>query len=252
MIFADQAEIARIGNDAVKAVFEAGCHGEEGIALAAAADRLQLQQPVVDRCLHIQPGLGDDLITGHQHGPAAFQCRRKGRFAAGTVELRQADIPFAEYAAETQGEIGVPLFGIAFIAGCAGADGQGRAQPSGTAGECALAEEGHEEGVEIAQGRLQAQIDHRLAQLVFAVRILDQVGLVDDIDQMPAFGHPPEHLVDADADIPAIAGIEVVELPDVAMAAGSVLRIEAQEGDEDHPLEGIALPCQGQFRLQDQ
>jgi len=37
---------------------------------------------------------------------------------------------------------------------------------------------------------------HGLAQLFLFVRMFDQIGLVDDIDQVARFRHAPEHPVD--------------------------------------------------------
>ena len=77
-------------------------------------------------------------------------------------------------------------------------DRQGAAQAGLVPGEGAFAEAGQDEEAEVAPVAQQVQVGHGLAQLVFRVDVLDQVGLVDDIDQMARFGDAPEDLADAE------------------------------------------------------
>ena len=45
---------------------------------------------------------------------------------------------------------------------------------------------------------------HGLAQFLLFVGVFDQVGLVDDIDQVARFGDPPEHTVHTQAQLPFV------------------------------------------------
>ena len=47
-------------------------------------------------------------------------------------------------------------------------------------------------------------MDHGLSQLGLLVRMFDEVGLVDDIDQVVRFYDTPEHLIEAEAQLPLV------------------------------------------------
>ena len=49
---------------------------------------------------------------------------------------------------------------------------------------------------------------HGLPQFGFFIRVLNEIHLIDDVDQVPGFGDTPEHLIDADPNFPfAVAGL---------------------------------------------
>ena len=66
---------------------------------------------------------------------------------------------------------------------------------------------------------MQANIDHELTKLGFIIGVFDGVGLVDDIDKMTGFGDPPEHLVEANLDIPVFTEVGIFQLPRIGVAA---------------------------------
>ena len=74
---------------------------------------------------------------------------------------------------------------------------------------------------------------HGLAQLGLLVRMVDQVGLVDDVDQMARFGDAPEHPVDAEAQFPFAAAQRAAQqqigFAQIAMGAGRVGGVVAEE-----------------------
>ena len=112
-------------------------------------------------------------------------------------------------------------------------DNQSRAQPAFGQRKGAFAEAGQDEKVEPAPILLHTQIDHRLAELVLLVDILQRVGLVDDVDQMARFGDTPEDLVDAAQQVPVTLARRDIGLADVEMGAFVVPAGQPQEGDED-------------------
>ena len=75
---------------------------------------------------------------------------------------------------------------------------------------------------------------HGLAELDFFIWILDEVGLVDDVDEMARFGHPPEDVINAKAQFPLLifnlTNKQEICLAQIAVAAfrvAAVVSIEA-------------------------
>ena len=44
--------------------------------------------------------------------------------------------------------------------------------------------------------------DHSLSELDIGVEVLDEIGLIDNVDQVLRFGHTPEDFMDAEAKRP--------------------------------------------------
>ena len=82
-------------------------------------------------------------------------------------------------------------------------------------------------------------MQHRLAQLLFAVQTFHKIGLVDDIDQMNRFGDPPEHLVETDLDFPIVLQEPVFEFAHVKMGAPVIAQVEAGERFGDKPFVAV-------------
>ena len=81
-------------------------------------------------------------------------------------------------------------------------------------------------------------MDHGLAQLDLLVGMLDEIGLVDDIDRIAGFGDAPEHPVDAQAQLPlAVAGLseqQQIGFAQIDMGALGVAGVVAQERRHGH------------------
>jgi len=75
---------------------------------------------------------------------------------------------------------------------------------------------------------------------LLAARLLDQVGLVHDVNQVQKFGDTPEDLADAGAQFPVLGLALPVKLSQVEVGAGRVGLVEAEEG-----FDGEALPATG-------
>ena len=58
-----------------------------------------------------------------------------------------------------------------------------------------------------------------MAELVFAVDVLNRVVLVDDVDEMARFGDTPEDLVDADHEVPVVADMQPVGLAHIGVGS---------------------------------
>ena len=95
---------------------------------------------------------------------------------------------------------------------------------------------------------------HRLAELFFLVGALDEIGLVDDIDQMTRFGNAPKHLVDAGAQFPfavlEFAEEQAVGLADIPMGAARIGAVPAQKRFQHEAFAGLVLKVR--FRFGDQ
>ena len=95
---------------------------------------------------------------------------------------------------------------------------------------------------------------HGLAQLGLLVRMVDQVGLVDDVDQMARFGDAPEHPVDAEAQFPFAAAQRAAQqqigFAQIAMGAGRVGGVGAEERRQGEA--GRPGDLEIEFRLGDQ
>lgn len=105
------------------------------------------------------------------------------------------------------------------------------------AGKRALALQRHQEQFERARLVLnERDVEHRLAELALVVEIFDEIGLVDDVDQVARFGHAPVHAAQAGAELDVFADLRVVQLADVGVAALVVARIDAAEDFADDAL----------------
>ena len=74
---------------------------------------------------------------------------------------------------------------------------------------------------------------HRLAQFDFLVGIFDEVGLIDDIDQIARFRDAPEHPVDSEANLPFTFAQRAVQqqvgFAQVGVGQGPVRGVETEE-----------------------
>ena len=96
------------------------------------------------------------------------------------------------------GEVDVILAGLEIVDRVAvGIDHDIGAGPALGARKRAFTEPGQHEEIHRAPVARRAEPDHGLAEFVFAVDVFDQVGLVDNVDQVLGFRHAPEYLADA-------------------------------------------------------
>ena len=124
---------------------------------------------------------------------------------------------------------------IMFIKSAVGIHRKRPAQTSILAGKCALAEPGQEIGFQQAPVALPGHTQGLLAQLVFAVTVLDRIGLVDDVDEVAGFGHAPEHLDGAGLQRDRVATIAIIGLSNVEVRAFIIHTVQSGPGDK-HPL----------------
>ena len=93
---------------------------------------------------------------------------------------------------------------------------------------------GHTEYFECAPVAEPGGVRHRLSQFGLSVRMLDEVDLVDDIDQVLRFGDAPEQLVDAQAQLPTaladFAEQQQVRFVHIEVGAARVGIVVAKEG----------------------
>ena len=155
-----------------------------------------------------------------------------------------------------KGYINVLLTEIGGVEGIAGIHRQGGSEPPVQARKRALAEAGQNIQVNLAPIVKFGDIDHRLAQVVLAVQVFDQVDLVDDVDQMVRFRHPPEHLVEAGQDFPAVGLIEPIGLADIKVGALAIAGIQTQIRNKTElvlaafgPVAELRLDNQGYFGI---
>ena len=87
------------------------------------------------------------------------------------------------------------LFGTRLVARLIG-DRQRSSQPGTISDERPFPKQREIEEVERSPRPLEREVDHRLAELVFKVDILDEVRLIDDVHEVPRLGDAPEHLPD--------------------------------------------------------
>ena len=168
----------------------------------------------------------DDLASPYRHQP-------HDRFPARAVEHAEAEIERPEAVAVAGGKIEMPFLGPALVGRKVVVDPERRAQPAGAAREGAQAVVGDREQLGRAPVAGEREMGHGLAQLGLLVRMVDQVGLVDDVDQMARFGDAPEHPVDAEAQFPFAAAQRAAQqqigFAQIAMGAGRVGGVVAEE-----------------------
>ena len=133
----------------------------------------------------------------------------------------------------------MPLCGGALIQRAIFNEGPGP-KAAGQAREGPLAVKGQRQQLGDAPIARQGEMSHRLAQLGFFARMLDQIKLVDDIHEIVQLGHAPEDLVHAQAKLPEIFSPfpvgQQVGLAHIGVAAariGAVVSIKRGEGEAD-------------------
>ena len=84
-------------------------------------------------------------------------------------------------------------------------------------GQRPFAVERHGEEFQHAPVRRPGEMGHELAHPALFVRVVGQVDLVDDVDQVMEFGDAPEHPVDAEPRLP-LAVAELAEQQEVGLA----------------------------------
>ena len=96
------------------------------------------------------------------------------------------------------------VFGTGFVTGLV-RHRQRRARSPFFSGIGALTESGQQEQVHNAPVPHRGKIEHGLTELFLAIHLIHQIGLVDDIHQVPSFRHAPEHLANPHPGFPAAA-----------------------------------------------
>ena len=71
------------------------------------------------------------------------------------------------------------------------------------------------------------KFDHSLAELLFTINAFDIIGLVDDIDEMEKFCHPPKFLINADGRLESATDIAIFGFAQIAMTAFMIILVIA-------------------------
>ena len=154
------------------------------IASARALNRLGLQQRGGERPLNLQTELAD-------LGVVLKQCRLAGRVAArqqgglpaGAVEYADTQVERPEAAAVSRREIEMPLPSGTLVLNVLVVDEKRQPQPPAASGEGArpvVRRPKHLKGSPVPE---PGEVGHGLSQLGFAVEMLDEIHLIDDVDQ---------------------------------------------------------------------
>ena len=56
-----------------------------------------------------------------------------------------------------------------------------------------------------------------MPELIFSIKALESIGLVDDVHQVSGFGYTPEYPADAGNPLPVVRGVQQVQFPDISM-----------------------------------
>jgi len=79
---------------------------------------------------------------------------------------------------------------------------------------------------------MEVEIDHRLAELLLGIGVVDVVRLIDDIDEVTGFGLSPENLAKTNHQIPVVGKVLPICLAQVEMCSPAVDVIEARIGNQ--------------------
>ena len=207
------------------------------VARPGPLNRFELEQPGAERELRVQTQLADLLVVGPQYRRAGrVQFRLEKGFSAGAVKDAGADVQGAETVAVTGCDVEVPLLGAALVEGVVVVEGQRVAQAAPGPRKGAGTVVGQAENLDHSPIRGPGEMGHGLAQLFLFVGVFDQIGLVDDIDQVARFRHSPEHPVDPEAQLPftavALAEPQQIGLAQVEMGSVRVGAVVAEKGGQ--------------------
>ena len=170
--------------------------------------------------------MGDLLVERRQDELGAGQRRQKGGLAAGTVEHAEPDVDRPEAAAEAGGEVEVPRFVRRLVRGQVVIRDEPSTWAAVPARKGALAVPGQREQLQRPPLPGPGDMGHGLTHLGPLVRILDEVGLVDDINQGARFDDSQEHAVEPETQLPfALADVAVQEKKGLAEIAVRAVRV---------------------------
>ena len=172
----------------------------------------------------------DDFVGRDLHQlELIVEAQRQGRLAAGAMKGVGTHVPITDGIGPAQGKVRMPAPGTGLIAGLRIIDEELPAHPAAPADKCAVAEIWHIDGIEIAPITDQGEVEHRLAEFVLHVNILDGISLVDDIYQMQKLGDAPEDFADAEPQLPVVAHNLHIGLAQVEVAAAAVGVVKARK-----------------------
>ena len=158
------------------------------------------------------------------------------RIAVGALEGVQANIKIADVVAPAQRVVDVLLFVVRLVLGMVCVHHQRRAETAFFAGEGALAEIRQHKHINNSPVTHQRHIDHRLTQLVFAIRCFNAVGLVNHVHQMLELGDAPEHPPDTNTALKAVGYVYPAEIAQIKVVA---LVVAVQKTLEHFQRDGI-------------
>ncbi len=151
--------------------------------------------------------------------------------------MREAHIPIPERVGPANGQVRVESSRARLELRTVGIHRERQAEPAGGSGKRPLAEQRHEKDVDRSPALDQREVEHRLPQLLLAIRALHQIRLVDDVHQVLRFGDAPENLPEACPELPAPGHQLPTEHAHVEVRPVSILRVESEERLEQ---EGLA------------
>ena len=171
-------------------------------------------------------------------GPGSEPERRgpQSRLAARAVEYGEADVQQPEAVAVAGRDVQVPLLRPALVLDQIGIHHEPRAQASVATRKRPLAVP--REGEELRRPPVsgEGEVGHGLAELGLPVRVLDEVGLVHDVDRVVELRDPPEDPVDPKPRLPLplaeLTEEEEVRLAHIGVGAPRVRAVAAEEGGQ--------------------
>ena len=177
---------------------------------------------------------GRDRNTGGKRGKRPERCGPQSRLPARAVEYGEADVQQPEAVAVAGRDVQVPLLRPAFVLDQIGIHHEPRAQASVVTRKRPLAVP--REGEELRRPPVsgEGEVGHGLAELGLPVRVLDEVGLVHDVDRVVELRDPPEDPVDPEPRLPLpvveLTVEEEVRLAHIGVGAPRVRAVPAEEG----------------------
>ena len=177
----------------------------ENVERASAMNGLQLEQPRACDQLRIQAELTNLNVVRRQYGGALIaEGQPRVWLPAGAVKSAQAEFERPEAAAVADGGVPVPLAGTALIGGVVVIQDHRQPQAAAPAriGEPPMV--GHAEQLQRPPIARPGEVGHGLSEPHFLVRMLNEVDLIDDVDQVLRFGDAPKDAISAQAQFPLV------------------------------------------------